>query len=152
MFAVSIAGALFFASADTSAGDDDGMAVIAPSGPEFEYSAGDRRGAGTFSALARSARRLPIHWSYRGRRDQVRERVRLERFVVRGDIEIFHETLAEASPPSRFRSPASPFSYSGTSTFDLRPGDVYGFRIVSGVFEVETRLQPRGCRWSIPAS
>ena len=89
--------------------------------------------------------------SYRGRRDQVRERVRLERFVVRGDVEIFHETLAEAAPPSRFRSPASPFAYSGTSTFDLRPGDVYGFRIVSGTFEVGTQLQPRGCRWSLPA-
>ncbi len=145
MFAVSIAGALFFASADTSAGSPD------ITGPEFEYTAGDRRGAGTFSALARSARHVPIAWSYRGRRDQVRARVRLERFVVRGDIEILQETLAEAAPPSRFRSPASPFSYAGTATFDLRPGDVYGFRVVSGGFEADTYLQPRACRWSLPA-
>ena len=57
-------------------------------------------------------------------------RVELERFVRRGDEEILQETLTEPGRPG----PSGGFAYTGTSTFDVWPGDIYGFRMSGSDF------------------
>ena len=56
-------------------------------------------------------------------------RVAIEKYVVRGGKEIVKETLASAGPVMCCTAPSGGFKYKGDTTFDLQPGDVYGFRL-----------------------
>jgi hypothetical protein len=123
MFAVSIAGSLFFATV--------GTADSAGATPEFEYAPGACRGAWTFSAVANTAGLVPVEWCYRGSRSRFQARARLEQFVRRAGEEIVNLAIAEAGPaPPSTRTPSS-FAYTGVARFDLEPGDVYGFRLAT---------------------
>jgi hypothetical protein len=98
--------------------------------PRFEYHVNGGGGVWIFSAAARSARRISVTWCYTGFHAWFNVCVELERFIRRGDDEILQETLNEAGRPE----PSSGFAYDGTSTFDVWPGDVYGFRMSGSDF------------------
>ena len=98
--------------------------------PRFDYHVNGDGGVWIFKAEARSARRIAVAWTYTGFHAWFNVRVELERFVRRGDDEILQETLTDAGPPG----PSSGFTYSGTATFDVWPGDVYGFRMSGSDF------------------
>jgi hypothetical protein len=98
--------------------------------PRFEYNVHGDGGAWSFSTKARCARRIALGWSYTGFHAWFNVRVELERFVRRGQVEIFQETLTEAD---QFAAPGG-FAYYGSSMFDVWPGDVYGFRMSGSDF------------------
>lgn len=98
--------------------------------PRFEYHVNGDGGVWIFSAVAQSARRIPIEWCYSGFHAWFHVRVELERFIRRGDHEVLQETLTEPGRPG----PSGGFAYAGTSTFDVWPGDIYGFRMSGSDF------------------
>jgi hypothetical protein len=98
--------------------------------PRFEYHVNGDGGVWIFSAKARSARRISLAWSYTGFHAWFNVCVELERFVRRGDAEILQETLTDSGRPG----PSSGFTYTGESTFDVWPGDTYGFRMSGSDF------------------
>jgi hypothetical protein len=98
--------------------------------PRFEYHVNGDCGVWTFNAVAGAARRLAVDWCYSGFHAWFNVRVELERFVHRGGREIFRETLTEPGRPGT----SGGFAYTGTSTFDLWPGDTYGFRMSGSDF------------------
>ena len=101
-------------------------------GVRFEYSVNGDQGAWQLSAVARSHREAPVVWCYGGFHAWYRLRVNFERFVRRGGAEVVCETLARAGAADSSPEPSGGFLYGGTSTFELRPGDVYGFRMSGG--------------------
>jgi hypothetical protein len=111
------------------AGGGPGTTNIASDGtaarPRFEYHVNGEGGVWIFSAAAQLARRISVAWTYTGFHAWFNVRVELERFVRRGDAEILQETLTDAGRPG----PSGGFSYTGASTFDVWPGDTYGFRM-----------------------
>ena len=98
--------------------------------PRFEYHLNGDGGLWTFSTQARSARRIVVDWCYSGFHAWFNVRVELERFIRRGDEIVFQETLTEPGRPSS----SGGFAYTGTSTFDVWPGDIYGFRMSGNDF------------------
>jgi hypothetical protein len=98
--------------------------------PRFEYHVNGGGGVWIFSAAARSARRIAVEWCYSGFHAWFDVRVELERFVRRGNAEVLQETLSEPGRPGS----SGAFAYTGTSTFDLWPGDTYGFRMSGSDF------------------
>jgi hypothetical protein len=98
--------------------------------PRFEYHVNGDGGVWIFSTVAQAARRISVDWSYSGFHAWFNVRVELERFVRRGAAEILQETLSEPGP----RGSSGGFSLSGASTFDVWPGDVYGFRMSGSDF------------------
>jgi hypothetical protein len=98
--------------------------------PRFEYHVNGHGGVWIFSAVARSARRIGLDWCYSGFHAWFNVRVELECFIRRGDAEVFQETLTEAGRPAS----SGGFAYTGTSTFDVWPGDIYGFRMSGSDF------------------
>ena len=98
--------------------------------PRFEYHVNGDGGIWTFTAVARTARRVAVDWCYSGFHAWFNVRVELERFVRRGDAEILQETLTAAGR----QGTSGGFSYTGTSTFDVWPGDIYGFRMSGSDF------------------
>jgi hypothetical protein len=98
--------------------------------PRFEYHVNGDGGVWIFSAKARSTRRVTVAWSYTGFHAWFNVRVELERFIRRGDAEILQETLTDGGRPG----PSSGFTYTGISTFDIWPGDTYGFRMSGSDF------------------
>jgi hypothetical protein len=98
--------------------------------PEFTYdSLGPASGAWTYSAVAGSARSVPVKWDYSGLHAWYQVRVSLERFVSRGGVDVFKESLVNAGPAVCCTTPSDGFTYAGTSTFAVQKGDVYGFRM-----------------------
>jgi hypothetical protein len=99
--------------------------------PRFEYHVNGDGGLWEFAATARKARRLPIAWSYTGFHAWFNVNVELERFVRRGQSEVFLERLTDVPRPG---SSAGGFAFCGTSSFDVWPGDEYGFRMSGSDF------------------
>ena len=97
----------------------------------FEYSVNGENGAWTFSAVAKADKQVPVVWCYGGFHASYQLRVKLERFVRRSGAEVVKETLARAGAADA-SEPSGGFLYGGRSTFELRPGDVYGFRMSGG--------------------
>ena len=98
---------------------------------QFGYTANanTHSGAWTYTAVAASSRVTGIKWQYTGYHAWFQVSVKLERFVQRGGTEVFSETLVDQGPVNCCAAPSGGFSYSGTSKFDLREGDLYGFRM-----------------------
>lgn len=97
--------------------------------PRFHYHVHAEAGEWTFSTSARARRTVSVAWSYTGFHAWFDVRVKLERFVRRGDGEVARETLVRAGVVHGGLDPSGGFTCSGMSSFDVLPGDVYGFRM-----------------------
>ena len=106
----------------------------------LNYSVIGSSGNWTFSNTAKSARTQAIKYRYNGFHAWFQVRVAIERFVIRGGVEIAKQTLNSAGPVNCCSAPSGGFDYSGTATFDLQPGDVYGFRMSGSHFDSDRRL------------
>ncbi len=106
----------------------------------LNYSVVGSSGNWTFSNTAKSARTQAIKYRYNGFHAWFQVRVAIERFVIRGGVEIAKQTLNSAGPVNCCSAPSGGFDYSGTATFDLQPGDVYGFRMSGSHFDSDRRL------------
>lgn len=109
----------------------DGVATF----PRFEYQVHGHSGDWTFSTEARADRCVWIAWSYAGFHAWFDVRVKLERFVQRGGEEFERASLAYAGPEHIGSDPTGGFAYGGAASFDVRPGDVYGFRMSGRDFD-----------------
>jgi hypothetical protein len=98
--------------------------------PRFEYHVNGDGGVWVFTAVARSAGRVGVDWCYSGFHAWFNVRVELERFVRRGDEQILLESLTQPGRPGT----SGGFAYTGSSTFDVWPGDIYGFRMSGSDF------------------
>ena len=108
--------------------------------PVLDYSVNGSSGAWKFSATAKFERRQPVTWRYKGYHAWYQVRVAIEKFVIRNGTEIITETLRSTGPVNCCAAPSGGFDYTGTTTFDLQPGDVYGFRISGSHFDSDRRL------------
>ena len=108
--------------------------------PVLDYSVVGSSGSWTFTATAKTARQQKIAWHYKGYHAWFQVRVAIERFVIRGGKEIVTEKLAGAGPVNCCVAPSGGFDYTGTTTFDLQAGDVYGFRMSGSHFDRDRRL------------
>ena len=97
--------------------------------PRFDYDYPAAVGTWTFSAVAGTTRSVPVKWDYSGLHAWAGVTVQLERFVSRAGADVAKEKLVAAGPVNCCAAPSNGFAYSGTSTFDVRAGDVYGFRM-----------------------
>ena len=117
------------ATADGTSGD----AVL-------NYSVAGSNGAWTFKATAKTARQQSATWHYKGYHAWFQVRVGIEKFVIRNGQEIVTEKLAGAGPVNCCAAPSGGFDYSGTTSFDLQAGDVYGFRMTGSNMDSDRRL------------
>jgi hypothetical protein len=106
----------------------------------LNYSATAFSGNWTFSNTAKSVRRQSIGWRYTGYHAWFQVRVAIERYVIRDGVEIATKTLQSAGPVNCCAAPSGGFNYTGTATFDLQPGDEYGFRMSGGNSDRDNRL------------
>jgi subtilisin family serine protease len=106
----------------------------------LDYSVNGYSGNWTFSNTAKSTRKQPITWRYKGYHAWFQVRVAIEQFVIRNGTEIVKQTLQSAGPVNCCAAPSGGFDYTGTATFDLQPGDVYGFRMSGSNFDSDHRL------------
>jgi hypothetical protein len=97
--------------------------------PRFAYHVNAEAGEWTFATSAHSRRIVSVAWSYTGFHAWFDVRVKLERFVRRGDGEVARETLVRAGVAHGGLDPSGGFTCSGISAFDVHAGDVYGFRM-----------------------
>src|SRR4051794_10769893 len=110
--------------------------------PHFDYdSLGTFSGAWTYSTVAASSRSVPVTWDYSGLHAWYQVRVSLERFVSRGGVDVFKETLVKAGPADCCSTPSNGFAYTGASTFAVQKGDVYGFRMTGSNFDANQILR-----------
>ena len=110
------------------------------SDPVLDYSVNGESGAWKFSATAGPARVQRVDWRYKGYHAWYQVRVAIEKFVIRNGTEIVTESLRSAGPVNCCASPSGSFDYTGTTTFDLKAGDVYGFRMSGGHGDSDKRL------------
>jgi subtilisin family serine protease len=106
----------------------------------LDYSTNGYSGNWTFNNTAKSDRKQPITWRYKGYHAWFQVRVAIEQFVIRNGTEIVKQTLQSAGPDNCCAAPSGGFDYTGTATFDLQPGDVYGFRMSGSNFDSDHRL------------
>jgi subtilisin family serine protease len=106
----------------------------------LDYSTNGYSGNWTFNNTAKSDRKQPITWRYKGYHAWFQVRVAIEQFVIRNGTEIVKQTLQSAGPVNCCAAPSGGFDYTGTATFDLQPGDVYGFRMSGSNFDSDHRL------------
>jgi hypothetical protein len=99
--------------------------------PQFDYSATAFSGSWTFSAVAGSARSVPVAWDSSGFYSYFHVSAGLTRFIQRNGIDILTESLVSTGAVDCCDPPSDGFDYSGTTTFDVQPGDVYGFRVAT---------------------
>ena len=109
------------------------------SDPVFNYSVQGRNGSWTFSTTAKKAGRRAITWHYKGYHAYFQITVKIERFVVRAGTETA-TTLVSAGPVNCCAAPSGGFDYTGTTDFDLQPGDTYGFRMSGSNGDSDARL------------
>ena len=111
----------------------------ATNNPVFDYSTSGRTGNWTFSATAKTARTQPIVWRYKGYHAWFQVRVGLKQFVIRNGQETETDLRSEG-PVNCCSAPSGGFDYTGTATFDLRPGDTYGFKMSGSNADSDRRL------------
>ena len=102
--------------------------------PQFDYNVNDFSGAWTFSTVAGSARSVPVAYASTGFYSWYQVKTNLEAFVSRGGVDVSTKVLARQGPTDCCDAPSGGFAYSGTTTFDVKAGDVYGFRISGSNF------------------
>jgi hypothetical protein len=108
--------------------------------PAFDYSVVGNKGAWTFNATSKLARKQPVEWSYNGFHAWFAVRVGLESYITRGGKEVFKQALVTAGPVNCCAAPSGGFTYKGKTEFDLQPGDVYGFRLSGSHGDSDRRL------------
>jgi subtilisin family serine protease len=106
----------------------------------LNYSTVGWSGNWTFQNTAQSARKQSIAWRYNGYHAWFQVRVAIEQFVIRNGVEIVKQSLQSAGPVNCCAAPSGGFDYRGSATFDLQPGDTYGFRMSGGNFDSDRRL------------
>lgn len=97
--------------------------------PTLQYHVTGYKGAWELKATAKTARKQPVAWDYQGFHSWFSVRVAIEQFVSRDGKDVFTKVLASAEAALCCRAPSGGFGYKGDTTFDLQPGDVYGFRM-----------------------
>ncbi len=97
--------------------------------PRFDYSINAASGSWAYYATAKTTRTLPVAYESSGFYSWFQVRTKLERFVVRNGVEVLTETLKQEGPTNCCSAPSGGFNYTGTSTFNLTAGDLYGFRM-----------------------
>ncbi|MDA0169456.1 S8 family peptidase [Solirubrobacter taibaiensis] len=106
----------------------------------LNYSVAGSSGSWTLSNTAKTARKLPVKYRYNGYHAWFQVRVAIEQFVTRNNVDVTKQVLHSAGPVNCCAAPSGGFDYSGTATFDLQPGDVYGFRMSGSHFDSDRRL------------
>ncbi|WP_028065678.1 HYR domain-containing protein [Solirubrobacter soli] len=129
---------LFTGSADAAkldapwTGAGSGSAKVVSNGvaadPQFDYSVVST-GAWTFTNVAATARQVPMAYDYSGFHSWFNVRVKLVAFVSRGGSDVWTKSIVDAGPVNCCTAPSGGFSYKGQTSFDVKAGDVYGFRI-----------------------
>jgi hypothetical protein len=109
------------------------------SDPVFNYSVQGRSGSWTFSTTTKTAQKLAVEWHYKGYHAYFQITVKIERFVAHAGTETA-TTLVSAGPVNCCAPPSGGFDYTGTTTFDLQPGDTYGFRMSGTNADSDARL------------
>ena len=113
-------------------GTGSGTATVVSNGvaadPQFDYST---VGAGTwtFSNAAATTRAVPVTYDYSGFHAWFAVRVKLVAFVSRAGADVSTNVLADQGPVNCCTAPSGGFAFKGQTTFDVRAGDVYGFRL-----------------------
>jgi hypothetical protein len=97
--------------------------------PQFDYSATAFDGSWTFSTTAGSARSVPVAWESSGFYSFYQVTAGMVAFIHRGASDVFTQPLYNTGPADCCDPPSGGFDYKGTTTFDVQPGDVYGFRL-----------------------
>src|SRR4051795_2397017 len=101
--------------------------------PQFDYGVNDFTGSWTFSAVAASARSIPVAYDSSGYYSWYQVSTKLERFIQHGAA-VTYSPLEQEGPVDCCEAPSGGFDYKGTTTFDVQPGDVYGFRVSGSNF------------------
>jgi hypothetical protein len=109
--------------------------------PGLQYKVAGFKGAWELKATAKTARQQPVGWSYKGFHSWAAVRVAIEKYVSRGGKDIVKETLASGGPVMCCTPPSGGFLYEGKTTFDLQPGDVYGFRMTGSHGDIAQTLE-----------
>ena len=97
--------------------------------PRLDYSVNAFDGAWTYSAVAGSTRSIPVAYASSGFYGFYQVTTRLEAFVSRGGVDVSKQVLVQQGPVDCCDAPSGGFSYTGKATFDVKAGDVYGFRV-----------------------
>ena len=110
--------------------------------PKFTYDVAGTSGQWEFKAVAKQTHRQMLEWRYTGFHAYWLVKASIERFVIRDGAQIVSERLADGGPlPARCCTPPSGgFDYSGKTTFDLKAGDTYGFRMTGSHYDTANVL------------
>jgi hypothetical protein len=99
--------------------------------PRVDYNApGASSGNWSMSVVAGSTRPVTLAWEASGFYSWFMVKVRFERFIRRGGIDVLRETLVQEGPTSCCSAPSGGFNYQGITTLDVKSGDVYGFQVI----------------------
>lgn len=110
---------------------------------EFRYDAPvPFSGTWEFKATAASTGTHSLDWVYSGFHSFFRVTAHLDAFVDDGTT-VMTTNLVDAGPQNCCISPSNGFLFSGTETFIVQPGDVYGFRISGSHFDSASQLSGR---------
>ena len=102
---------------------------------EFRYNnPGPFSGAWTFSTTAALAGSHDLSWVYGGFHSFFKVTVSLVAFVDNGTT-VTNFTLINAGPVNCCSSPSNGFHYTGSYTFNVQPGDIYGFKMTGSHFD-----------------
>ncbi len=135
--ATSPDGAWTASGTGTTTATSDGTTA---SDPVLNYSVAGNSGSWQFTATAKTAHQQQVIWHYNGYHAWFGVRVGIVMFVKRGGQEIVNRSLAAAGPVNCCAAPSGGFDYKGSATFDLQPGDVYGFRMSGSNADSDRRL------------
>jgi HYR domain len=102
--------------------------------PWIKYSANEPTGEWELRATAKNSRRQVIAYDYVGNHGTFAPWAILQRFVLRDGKTLLRETLVRRDQPSEFE-------YTGSTSFDLQAGDVYGFRIQGLTKDLAPRVE-----------
>jgi hypothetical protein len=98
--------------------------------PRVDYNApGANVGNWSMSVVAGSTRPVTLAYEASGFYSWFMVRVRFERFIRRGGIDVLRETLVQEGPTNCCSAPSGGFNYQGITTLDVKAGDVYGFQV-----------------------
>jgi hypothetical protein len=136
----------------TWTGDGTGTTVAVGNGAagpaQFTYDvldadpgAGDgEAGSWTFYTTAATSGTIEIPWRYSGFHAFFQVTVELKAVVISGGDVDTEEVLVDAGPASCCTTPSAGFDFSGTASFTVEPGDVYGFELAGTNFDSNETL------------
>jgi hypothetical protein len=113
----------------TGPGTIKSVAGGAAADPQFDYDYPAASGAWTYSTVAATTRSIPVTYDSSGLYAWAGVQTKLEAFVSRAGADVANKVLAQEGPVWCCTAPSNGFSYKGQTTFDVKAGDVYGFRI-----------------------